>query len=370
MPFAIFSQLTQSIQYILPLLFAIIALGVLITVHEFGHFLCCKLFGVHTPTFSIGFGPTIINRVFGKTNFRLALIPLGGYVEIAGMDEPGQGKQEHAHSKASDSFATKKWFQKAIIILGGIIGNLLFAYAIFVLLISQGFIKQWCTSTRIAYIEETSDLAKKGIKKGDQIIRINDEDVQNNPQKIYRILTAAKKQDQKSVAITYQQANDRKKAEVTLEKAKTDPANPVSELCILLEQNKLPLREATIKAFFALTSISKLIIKAFGSIIVQRDTSAFSGPVGIIQTTTKAAQEGFLYFLFFVAIISINLAVFNLLPLPILDGGQLLIVTLESISGRQLSEKARAAIANLCWLLFLILMVFATYQDLKKLIGW
>ncbi len=366
--FSLISSTQALAQYLPPLLFAIIALGVLITIHEFGHFLFCKLFGVHTPTFSIGFGPTIVNRIFGKTNFRLALIPLGGYVEIAGMDEPGQGKQEFSKSSGPESFASKAWWQKAFIITGGIIGNFIFAYLIFTLLIQQGFIRQWCTSTRIAHIQESN--MSGGLQKGDRILKINEEDVQDQPQKVYRILSAAKQQNQQSIAITYQRENDRKKTDLIIKKESETEPNPSSELCLLLEQNKQPIKDAAIKAFFAITSISKLIIKSLVSMISQRDASAFSGPVGIIQVTTKAAQEGFLYFLFFVAIISINLAVFNLLPLPILDGGQLLIITLESLSGKHLSEKARIAIANLCWLLFLILILFATYQDIKKIIGW
>ncbi|HAU30150.1 TPA: hypothetical protein DCW54_00715 [Candidatus Dependentiae bacterium] len=366
--FSLLASMQNFTQYLVPLFFAILAFGVLITVHEFGHFLFCKLFKVHTPTFSIGFGPTIIDHVFGRTNFRLALIPLGGYVEIAGMDEPGQGKQQHAQSTASDSFANKSWWQKALIILGGITGNLIFAHLLLTFLIQQGFIKQWCTSTRIAYIKESS---KNGsLQKGDKILRLNEEDVQNQPQKVYRILAAAKKQNQQSIEVTYERENNRKKTAFILEKKPNANPNATTELCLLLEQNKQSLKDAAIKAFFAITSISKLILKSMGNMVMQRDASAFSGPVGIIQTTTKAAQEGALYFLFFVAIISINLAIFNLLPLPILDGGQLLIITLESLSGKSLSEKARAAIANLCWLLFLLLIIFATYQDIKKIFGW
>lgn len=366
----IFTLATTFYNNIIPIISAIIALGILITVHEFGHFLFCKLFGIHTPTFSIGFGPTIINKLFGKTNFQLALIPLGGYVEIAGMDEPGQGKQKHAQSKTSDSFATKAWWKKAFVISGGIIGNLLFAYIIFTGLIQQGFVKQWCTSTRIAQIEENSNASKQGLKTGDTIIKINNQDTKDSPQKIYQSLTAAKKENAQSVIVTYTHGTETKETEVLLSKKEEPSNNAAAQLCIILEQNKTSVTNAAIKAAYAITSISKLIIKSMIKIFSQRDASAVSGPVGIIQTTTKAAQEGLSFFFFFVAIISINLAVFNLLPLPILDGGQLLIVTLESLSGRSLSQNARGIIANLCWLLFLVLIIFATYQDIRKIIGW
>jgi len=103
----------------LPLLWAFLGIGVLITIHECGHFVFCKLFGVHTPTFSIGFGPEIFRKKIGTTNFRLAAIPLGGYVEIAGHAEVGQGDQEFASVVGPESFESKSYWQKILVMSGG-----------------------------------------------------------------------------------------------------------------------------------------------------------------------------------------------------------------------------------------------------------
>ena len=94
---------------LIPFIYALIGLGLLIAIHEFGHYVFCKIFKIHTPTFSIGMGPTLFQRKIGTTLFKLAAIPLGGYVEIAGMAEVGQGEQEHANDSGPQSFCNKSY---------------------------------------------------------------------------------------------------------------------------------------------------------------------------------------------------------------------------------------------------------------------
>ena len=117
----------MCVMKLLPLAYALIGFGLLITVHECGHFFFCKLFGIRTPTFSIGMGPTLYQRNIGQTNFRLALVPIGGYVEIAGMAEVGQGEQAHAEDAGPDSFSSKPFWQRFLVLIGGILFNSLFA---------------------------------------------------------------------------------------------------------------------------------------------------------------------------------------------------------------------------------------------------
>ena len=112
--------------------------GFLVGFHELGHFLFCKLFGVKTPSFSIGFGPQLLKKKIGDTVFTLSAIPFGGYVEIAGSEEPGQGEQKESKSLAPDSFAVKPYYQKMLIIAGGILFNLIFAYAAVILVMAIG----------------------------------------------------------------------------------------------------------------------------------------------------------------------------------------------------------------------------------------
>jgi regulator of sigma E protease len=151
---------------LLPLLYAVIGFGALIAIHECGHFLFCKLFGIHTPTFSIGFGPELYRKQIGKTNFRLAAIPLGGYVEIAGLAEVGQGEQEHAHITGEESFDSKPWWQKFFVLSGGILCNLLFAYIVFSILFMVGSPRQQ-QAVMVAGIVKESAAELSGLKPGD-----------------------------------------------------------------------------------------------------------------------------------------------------------------------------------------------------------
>ncbi len=367
MPLTIFLSWTSSI---IPLLLALIAFGILITVHECGHFLFCKLFQITTPTFSIGFGPTILQRTIGETNFRLALIPLGGYVEISGLDEPGQGEQKYAKDISKNSFNSKSWWQKAFVILGGICGNIIFAFIILTLLIQQGFLREWCNSTKLVDIQKESVAAMHGLTEGDTILSINQVNVKDKPHKAYQTISHARKNAQEKLILSFSQNGQTKQTIIPLEKSNSAEASAQQQLCFIFEQHKVPLLMAMKNAFQATVFISQEIIQSLGRLVRQRDTSSLSGPIGILQVTTKAAQLGLLSFLFLVAIISINLAIFNLLPLPILDGGQLLLITIETILGKSLSNQTRILISNICWLAFIALFIFASYQDIRRILGW
>ena len=123
---------------LIPFVYALIGFGLLISIHELGHFIFCKIFKIHTPTFSIGMGPTIFQKQIGTTLFKLSAIPFGGYVEIAGMAEVGQGEQKHAKDTSPNSFCNKSYWQKFLVLMGGIIFNLFFAYLTFSILLITG----------------------------------------------------------------------------------------------------------------------------------------------------------------------------------------------------------------------------------------
>ncbi len=157
---------------IFPLLLSILGFGILIVVHEFGHFMFCKLFGIYTPTFSIGFGKAIIERKIGTTNFRIAQLPFGGYVEIAGLQEMGQGDQKHATATDESSFSAKPYWQKFLVLMGGITFNLIFAYLTFCLLFLIGTSSSKNTGIAISYVVENSAAYKAGLLAGDLIIGV------------------------------------------------------------------------------------------------------------------------------------------------------------------------------------------------------
>lgn len=370
---------------LIPLILAVVGFGLLIVVHELGHFLFAKAFGIHTPTFSIGFGPALFERKIGTTNFRIAKIPFGGYVEVAGLAEPGQGDQAHAYATGEDSFAHKPYWQKFLVLMGGIIFNLLFAYITFAVLFMVGDSSRE-PAISVVQIVKDSAADKFGLKAGDHLVAINQInalDESGKPKNLDHIqdlfLEEIKNNPNKEITIKVLRKAD-----------ETDPQGTWAEqeLHIILGEKKV--EEATIGtlgAFFS-APIQKLpffaaikrsithtnqwiynIVHGLKSMFTQRSLKGAGGPVMIVAQTFKFAQSGLLPLLVFLAIMSINLAVFNLLPLGITDGGNLLFATIEAIIRRPTPEFIRIGVNLISIALFGLLFLYLTFQDVAQLFG-
>jgi len=200
----------------------IIGLGFLIGLHELGHFLFCKLFKVSTPTFSIGFGPKLLSKKIGDTEFSLSAIPLGGYVEIAGMAEVGQGDQKEAHRRDQYSFASKPYWQKLLIMSGGILFNTLFTYLAFIFLFAFGlpkteFLYPLNAKPVIEKIAEDSPATKAGLQDGDRVIKINNIDIGND---IELLIKEIQDNPDKTVNLIIERDGQQQTVPITLEKQK------------------------------------------------------------------------------------------------------------------------------------------------------
>ncbi len=360
--------LTQNIFFLMA---GLIGINFLVGIHELGHFLFCKLFKVRTPTFSMGFGPFITSKKVGETTFALSAIPLGGYVEIAGLAEMGQGDQKEAHSKDKNSFAAKPYWQKLLVLLGGILFNLMFAYFALSLLFMMGLPKTELLYPRnakpvIHEIKEDSAASKAGLAVGDRIISINGQELDDNGLKAYTLINSLPGAETSLVV-----ERDGQQQEITTTLDSRDLGDKkVGSLGVLFEITGtpgLPFVSAIKEGISLTNAYIKATFLGFKQIFAKRDVSKMGGPIKIISETVKAAGTGFEVFLLFLAVVSINLAVFNLIPLPILDGGQILFYTIEAIIGRPLSTKMKEYIHIGSWLLILALVVYLSTQDIWQL---
>lgn len=361
---------------LLPLLYAIIGFGLLITIHECGHFFFCKMFGIHTPTFSIGMGPKLIERKIGNTNFRIAALPLGGYVEIAGLAEVGQGAQEHAHVAGETSFSKKPYWQKLLVLSGGVLFNILFAYFVYMIVFFVGLPKKTVAMIiKPTISSETTDTF--GIKPKDKIISVNDVTLSEEPKKlIHQIHThLLETLSGKAVKpITLNLLRDEKQVTETIT-VDTPELKEQFLNCFELkatpiegEYEKYPLFQAIGKG---VETVNGVIINIFTSIkylISNRTLKGAGGPVMIISKTFETAQQGFFPLLMFLAFISINLAIINILPLGALDGGQILFATIEAIIRREIPEIVRLIVNIASWVLLLSLILYLTYQDILRIL--
>ncbi|MFH1643967.1 MAG: M50 family metallopeptidase [bacterium] len=360
----------------LPFLLAIIGFGILITVHEFGHFIFCKIFGIHTPTFSIGMGPTIFSKKIGDTNFRLAAIPLGGYLEIAGQAEVGQGEQKFARDTSKRSFANRPYWQKAFVILGGIIFNILFAYLILSTLFMVGIPKAKGALIVDSVVKESA-AEKYGLEKNDKIISINKKTISSDPDEMFEQMQSVvfkELSDNPDKQITLSVLRDGKIKNIDLILgSKTIGGKNIGSLGAMIgtelttiegQYQKYPVFESLKRGAISTYNLIVQMFYGLKMLIKQRSLKGAGGPIMIISKTFETAQKGFSTLLIFLAIISINLAIINLLPIGALDGGQFLFVTIEAIIRRQIPEIIKVVINLASWIFLISLILYLSFKDI------
>lgn len=343
----------------------LLGIGFLIGFHEFGHFIFCKIFNVKTPTFSIGMGPRLVSKQLGSTNFILSAIPLGGYVEIAGADE----HDIDPDTPSSQRFSQKPYYQKMLIIAGGILFNLIFAYCALVFLFWRGLpaspmLYPHYASREIKRVEPNSSADQANLKPGDIIKAIDDTESQNSP---LAFVNYIRSHPGKTTLVTYERNGKIEKKRATIEK-QTTQGKEFGRFGVEFKVPKYSLRQAAKKGLQATTEITLLIAKLFKKIFSQQEVQNLGGPLMVIQQTIKGAEKGFSMFLLILAFISINLAVLNILPIPIMDGGQALLYSIEALIRRPLPEKIKTHIKYACWIFFLALALALSIKDILHMV--
>ncbi|HBS47952.1 TPA: hypothetical protein DEO28_02960 [Candidatus Dependentiae bacterium] len=350
-----------------PVLYAIIGFGLLIIVHELGHFLFCKAFGISTPTFSIGMGPTIFQKKIGTTNFKLSALPLGGYVEIAGLAEPGQGEQKHSQEEGDGAFKSKPYWQKLFVLAGGVTFNLLFAYLVFIFIFMIGFPK---SEIFIQEVEKTCPAATAGILAGDKLIKIGESNIKENPEllKIEREKILSGKYT--NVILTVLRNNELKefKVQFDLSNKEKPKLGVIFNFGFAEEKERFAPLEAIKKGIYTTNQYIYVTVYSLTQMFKNKSLKGAGGPVLIISETVKFAQKGFFYLFMFLAIISISLAIMNLIPLPVLDGGQILFTTIEAIIGKEIPINIKNYISIGSIFLLLLTFLYITYNDILYLI--
>lgn len=356
------------------LLIFIIILSILIVVHEWGHYIAARKCGVKVDQFSLGFGPKLFSRVFDGTEFCLCLIPLGGYVKMAG-DERSSVKG------ASDEFLSKSVGQKAFIVVMGPVVNLVLAFVCFWLVFMLGKIDLDATAKKvpavIGQVLPDSPSMKAGLQVNDQVIRINDKEIAHWPdlqEYVARSTTPSLafvvlRQGEEIVA-TLDPADhvqkdifgrEHKTRRVGVAPLKDQKAQDIVIVRYgpleSLGQAGIELWEITVKTYSAL----------YEMLIGMRSPKEAMGVVGMFFVIKFAITVGFSFLLYIMGVISASLALFNLLPMIPLDGGHLMLFLIEKIRGKVLSQKADELIAKIGLSLILALAVFVFYVDFERI---
>ena len=345
------------------LLFGIILIGfgLLITIHECGHFLFAKLFGIATPTFSIGMGPKIFQKKIFGTDFCLSLLPIGGYVEIATKPEIDSPALPYG-----SYFNDKPYWQKLCVMLGGIAFNLITSFLIYFAVFAHGKPIIYVDSILINEVLPGTPADKAKLLKGDIITALDNQKLSSIKNfSLSKLLPATKTK----MVIEIKRKNLLKKITINLPEASNTPRIGIqySPVSFSVSEQKMSLSEAMKSAFKTTKETIHGTVHAIKSMFTQRSLKNAGGPVMIFSESFKMAQQGFKALLLFLAFISINLAILNFLPLGALDGGQMLFVTIEWIIRRELPDMIKIAINLGSFALFIALSLYLTFNDILRI---
>ena len=363
---------------IVPLAGSILAFLSIVTVHEFGHFIFCKIFNVRTPTFSVGIGPVLFKREFWGTEFQLALLPLGGFVEIGGLSEPGQGEQEHAQDESEQSFTTKPYWQKMLILWGGICFNLIFAFLIYSGLFLNGMPKSKIQEIKITTVTAGGPAEQAGLCEGDILVGIDKKFFKTTETPISANEFGNKIMSSNGIPVHFYVKRNEKTIDLMITPTSDDPEDAASParikagLSSTLEYEKTPGIGIIASFSKSISLIAEQVVGSFSTIktlIKKRTLEGIGGPVMIASQLFKTAESSFYLFLLLIASVNIGLATMNILPLGALDGGQILFATLEMILQRKLSDSFKIGVNVVSIVLFGLLFAYLIFKDTLAIFG-
>ncbi len=343
------------------LIYFILMLGIIVFIHELGHFFWAKKSGVYCYEFSIGFGPKLFSfkRKNDETSYCLRLIPIGGYVAMAG-EEVDDDKSVPKDRKMYN----KPWYKKLIIVLAGVINNFILGFVVlFIIALIYG---SYTTKPIIGTVTKGSAGEKAGLEVGNEIIKINKEKIKTWDDVTLKLTLANNEKEQ---IFTVKTSEGQKEIKIKPTKLTDEEGNISYSYGISLYNTRYyGIKNAFNYAFSKFGSIFNSMIVTIKSLITGKvGLNSLSGPVGIytiVGSQSKAGLSGLLYLL---AYLSINVGFINLLPFPAFDGYRAVVIIIEKITGKKINAKVDAIINSIGLYLLFALMIYITIKDVLRL---
>ncbi len=363
----------------------IIALSVLVLVHEFGHYIAAKLNGVRVDEFGLGLPPRIVGKNKWGTLWSLNWLPIGGFCKMYGEDPSEKGA-----GTAKDSFLTKKPTQKAIIVVGGVLMNLVLAVVIFAVSYTISGIPVESGRVKILEVAKDSPAEKAGLREGEIILKIGDKDltkgedltqeVGKNKGEMVEIIVGNGRdrsvQNPEDAARSVQNLDDTiRSVQVQIREVAPEGQGLMGVVVSSMEVKKIEwyqfykgIGAGFKEAYFWGETIAKGVWSMVTGLFVGQIPKDVTGPIGMFKATEQIrSQEGLLAVIHFFGIISVNLAIVNILPLPALDGGRILFVIYELLTGKRANEKFETIVNSIGMMILLGLILLITVGDVKNL---
>jgi regulator of sigma E protease len=349
-----------------------IVLGLLIFVHEFGHFIWAKFFGVKVLKFSLGFGPKLISRKYGETEYLISAFPLGGYVKMFGENPAELAEERLSPGELKRSFATRPVWQRFIIVAGGPFFNLIFAMLLFTVIVLVAGLPQPVETTTIGGVGQDTPAAAAGLQEGDTILAINGVETKRW-EDVSRLI---KDSGGREVVLTLQREGQNLDIAVTprMETTRNIFGEEVGErymVGIARSEDVIYERVGFLESLQAGISQtwSWMYLTVMGLVkIIQKvvPASELGGPILIAKIAGERMAAGWINFIYFMGVLSVNLGILNLLPIPILDGGHLVFFSVEAILRKPLNLRTMEILQQIGLVLLGTLMVFVFYNDLVR----
>ena len=335
----------------LTVILTILLFMILVIPHEFGHFITAKLCGVQVNEFSVGMGPSLFHKQKGETQYSVRLIPLGGYCAMEGENEETDNPR---------AFTNKKGWQKLIILFAGAAMNIIVANLVMII----AFTVAGNVVNKLAEVTPGGPADQAGIRAGDVIVAVQDVEVDTWGETVTEI---AKGTVGEPMDITVRRGGERVTCTVVPEYS--EDGRLIVGITASVSHNPFTCGASGIQATWDMFKYEIEGFKMLFSGKLGREDVA--GPVGMVQLVkeTTTTSDGGFSFLFLIALISLNLAIINLLPLPSLDGGRILFVIIRKITGNMISVELEAKVHLIGIILLLMLFVYITWGDIMRLLG-
>lgn len=353
----------------------IFTLLILVVIHELGHFIAAKRFGIKVEEFGFGIPPRLWGKKIGETVYSLNVLPFGGFVRLLGEDEVEKKVLENPRS-----FASQKVWKRILVVVAGVSMNLVLAWIIFyTVIIAQNFRIIYPAAEPGAYVakvEENFPAKNAGIKTGEKILSVDGKKVSGFDE--VKKLIQEKLGGEVELLVSDMEGENKRNIKITPQK--TDDG-----FLIGVAFTPIPIKEYKTfeqKLFSGITysyDLSKLtfvgLINTISDLVAgnfDKASKSVSGPVGIATVTNEILSSGWqaiLPYLWFVGVISLTLTIFNVLPIPALDGGRLLFLIIEAVSGRKVKAEIEKVIHSVGFAILLTLALLITYSDISKLLN-
>ncbi len=336
------------------------AFGIVVFVHEFGHFIVAKKSGVKVDRFSFGLGPEMFGFQWGETRYCVAWIPLGGEVRMAGEMEPGG---DPAVARDSREFYAKPWYRRIPIVVAGPAMNYVLAYALFSFVFLLWGQPQPSTEPVVGELVDAYPAQLAGLRTGDRILTVNEKPVTAWAE----VADLIHQNPEKPMGLSVSRAGGPPMAFVVKPVRAPGSGQGLIGISPAVLYTSMPLGRALIAGAEQTAFWTKHTLSYLADKIVHREKPELSGPIGIANIISKSTQSGIQDYLFLIAMISLGIGLFNLFPIPMLDGGHLVFFLWEGIFRKPVSRRAVQAANAVGFSVLIGILVFATYSDIQRM---